>query len=486
MAHECHSNVFNMDPLDTCWSTEFDLNVSLSRIINVDSFESYADFSEKLSSLVPKDVENISFAKVLFYCYIVTGDERLLQKICVLGMSQEIMIILASEFLSAGCTLKMECFRNLLTLIDTFYSYVVQSNSLHALLRSLLQYVSGSSSSAVYTEIQFLSLKTLHRMVKNNPGDSVFISTLFYCVGRFMSETACESLEINSFFKDLISMVRRSNKSMGRDVLRVCLELCGRLEIASISDFQNHANTTSSHLSLVSRIPYNIWEYILFILDNVDREEMPNYVSLFNLQDFSEAMLVDIIRAIIVVYHPPNHVIASNKTQRWQLIISLLKTIKNPAGIASAKLAVYLDWFFPNSDYKHSVMLFEPGCLMLTKGSEVNSMIPVSLLEFLFLSCYNLIPKRNVFNQVLSAITVCVDLHVMSWKDIKIPSKCSSELRAFLQQLKFPNTKSAEESRSVNECVRKALNDSKILDNLLADLRAIKNSILHKSRTSNG
>lgn len=96
----------------------------------------------------------------------------------------------------------------------------------------------------------------------------------------------------------------------------------------------------------------------------------------------SDMLVVDLIRYICCVFHPPNHIIASNYSPRWAMLGWLLKSLKSLQIFENAKLALVFDWLFSNK--KENVMNLEPAMLLMVHSIPKYADITQAVLEQLF------------------------------------------------------------------------------------------------------
>lgn len=110
----------------------------------------------------------------------------------------------------------------------------------------------------------------------------------------------------------------------------------------------------------------------------------------------SEVHISDLIRYIICCFHPSNVVLASAIVPRFWIIGGLLRLLtvillfalelilflQSDIHAANCKLALYYDWLFYNPK-RDSIMLIEPGILILEKSAKKYPFITNILGEFI-------------------------------------------------------------------------------------------------------
>lgn len=168
----------------------------------------------------------------------------------------------------------------------------------------------------------------------------------------------------------------------------------------------------------IASIPPDIEMSIVFILHNVPRRLAYTYIERLKSRclDTRESIIVDLIRFICTIVHPPNKVLASSTVQRHECILILLKGCKYPQVVQQAKLAVYYDWFsyIPEAP---SIMDLEPGVLMITRCARKEPKITASLIEFLRL-CSNLLApslSSRIVWHIRVAMHACLEIGVVKF-----------------------------------------------------------------------
>ena len=210
--------------------------------------------------------------------------------------------------------------------------------------------------------------------------------------------TFCSSVLIEKFKECFV---------IGRDLIRILQDVSKMSEFMPVWNFLYQKSHDSSILSdstplykllqvpsqknfLACRLTPEMEINLLFILDHVKyggnhhRKYYEWFANeYFNVSD-PENLIIDIIRYLIVSYHPPKSIIASNSVQRWQIITWFLRQMKTNYSTANAKLALFYDWLFydPSID---NIMNVEPAILIITKSASVNPKITSTMIEFLYL-----------------------------------------------------------------------------------------------------
>ena len=104
------------------------------------------------------------------------------------------------------------------------------------------------------------------------------------------------------------------------------------------------------------------------------------------LGTYSEFILADIARFLVVSIHPPLEAMMSGITARWQTLNYLLEISKNDLVRSLIKQSIFYDWMFYTSK-KDSVLLVEPGISLIRGTFYSNLNLCQELLDFLFIIC---------------------------------------------------------------------------------------------------
>lgn len=208
---------------------------------------------------------------------------------------------------------------------------------------------------------------------------------------------------------------------IGRDLIRILQDVSRMSEFAPVWKFlyQKSLNDSSSQLLkilkvpspkrfLASRLTPEMEVNLLFILDHVKYggTHHRKYYEWFSNEYLKvsdpENLIIDIIRYLIVAYHPPNSILASSSVQRWQIITWFLRQMKTNYSTANAKLALFFDWLFydPAID---NIMNVEPAILIISKSTSVNPKITCTMIEFLYLL------KKDYLPSLTDSMEKCID-----------------------------------------------------------------------------
>lgn len=96
----------------------------------------------------------------------------------------------------------------------------------------------------------------------------------------------------------------------------------------------------------------------------------------------SQSLRCDIIRFIVGVIHPTNELLCSDIIPRWAVIGWLLTTCTSSVAVSNAKLALFYDWLFFDSE-KDNIMNIEPAILVMHHSMRSHPAVSATLLDFL-------------------------------------------------------------------------------------------------------
>lgn len=224
--------------------------------------------------------------------------------------------------------------------------------------------------------------------------------------------------ELASFCSSVLIEKFKECFVIGRDLIRILQDVSRMSEFTNVWKFLYAKTTASSQYDgtplykilqvptpkrfVACRLTPEMEVNLCFILDHVKYggSHHRKYYEWFSQEYLKvtdpENIIIDIIRYLIVAYHPPNSILASSSVQRWQIITWFLRQMKTNYSTANAKLALFFDWFFydPTID---NIMNVEPAILIMSKSAAVNPKITCTMMEFLYLTRMNYIPSMKEF-----------------------------------------------------------------------------------------
>lgn len=212
--------------------------------------------------------------------------------------------------------------------------------------------------------------------------------------------------ELATFCSSVLQEKFKECSIIGRDLIRILQEVSRMSEFTNTWKFLHQksggeSDIESSQLYKLLQVPTpkkfvagrltpEMETNLIFILDHVKYggNHHRKYYDWFSTEYLKvsdpENILIDVIRYLIVAYHPPNSVIASSSVQRWQIITWFLRQFKSNYSTANAKLALFYDWLFYDIS-SDNIMNVEPAILIMIKSASVNPKITCTMIEFLYM-----------------------------------------------------------------------------------------------------
>lgn len=144
-------------------------------------------------------------------------------------------------------------------------------------------------------------------------------------------------------------------------------------------------NRTSRRF-LQSRLTPEMERKLVFLTSQVRFGNHKRYQDWFQRQYLatpeSQSLRCDIIRFIVGVIHPTNELLCSDIIPRWAVIGWLLTTCTSTVAVSNAKLALFYDWLFFDSE-KDNIMNIEPAILVMHNSMRSHPAVSATLLDFL-------------------------------------------------------------------------------------------------------
>lgn len=142
----------------------------------------------------------------------------------------------------------------------------------------------------------------------------------------------------------------------------------------------------TSRRFLQSRLTPEMERKLVFLTSQVRFGQHKRYQDWFQRQYLatpeSQSLRCDIIRFIVGVIHPTNELLSSDIIPRWAVIGWLLTTCTSSVAVSNAKLALFYDWLFFESD-KDNIMNIEPAILVMHHSMRSHPAVSATLLDFL-------------------------------------------------------------------------------------------------------
>ncbi|XP_059206602.1 integrator complex subunit 3 isoform X1 [Centropristis striata] len=199
----------------------------------------------------------------------------------------------------------------------------------------------------------------------------------------------------------------------------------------------------TSRKFLACRLTPDMETKLLFMTSRVRFGQQKRYQDWFQRQYLSTAesqsLRCDLIRYICGVVHPSNEVLSSDILPRWAIIGWLLTTCTSNVAASNAKLALFYDWLFFNTE-KDSIMNIEPAILVMHHSMKPHPAITATLLDFMCRIIPHFFPplesqvRQGVFNSLTFIMEKRVLAHLAPLFD---NPKLDRELRSMLRE-RFP------------------------------------------------
>lgn len=237
---------------------------------------------------------------------------------------------------------------------------------------------------------------------------------------------------------------------IGRDFIRVFYDLVFIPEFEEIwkTNSQKCIETLSvptQKVFLLNRLTPDMEKHILYMMTDVKVGNQRRYQQWFTMKYIStqesDQLIIDLIRYIVIVFHPPNQLLASNFLPRWMILGWLIKSVKNQQNIGLSLLNLIYDWLFfnPKSD---SIMNLEPAMLLMVHSLPRYVDITQWVLECLFgsMKATNwIIPSENLIENVQKSVKTIVSKGVVN--SLSVLMECKELNQMIKETLKnyFPN-----------------------------------------------
>lgn len=177
--------------------------------------------------------------------------------------------------------------------------------------------------------------------------------------------------------------------------------------------------TRTSRRFLQSRLTPEMEKKLVFLTSQVRFGNHKRYQDWFQRQYLatpeSQSLRCDIIRFIVGVIHPTNELLCSDIIPRWAVIGWLLTTCTSAVAMSNAKLALFYDWLFFDSD-KDNIMNIEPAILVMYHSMRSHPAVSATLLDFLCRIISNFYPPLTdkVRGGIFCSLRQILDKRVLS------------------------------------------------------------------------
>ncbi|KAK4881278.1 hypothetical protein RN001_004597 [Aquatica leii] len=197
--------------------------------------------------------------------------------------------------------------------------------------------------------------------------------------------------------------------------------------------------TRTSRRFLQSRLTPEMERKLVFLTSQVRFGNHKRYQEWFQRQYLStpesQSLRCDMIRFIVGVIHPTNELLCSDIIPRWAVIGWLLTTCTSAVAVSNAKLALFYDWLFYESD-KDNIMNIEPAILVMHHSMRSHPAISATLLDFLCRIITNFYPPLSdkVRSGIYSSLRQILDKRVLpSLLPLFDNAKLDRELRVMVR-----------------------------------------------------
>ncbi|XP_050506939.1 integrator complex subunit 3 homolog [Diabrotica virgifera virgifera] len=197
-------------------------------------------------------------------------------------------------------------------------------------------------------------------------------------------------------------------------------------------------NRTSRRF-LQSRLTPEMERKLVFLTSQVKFGNHKRYQDWFQRQYLatpeSQSLRCDIIRFIVGVIHPTNELLCSDIIPRWAVIGWLLTTCTSSVAVSNAKLALFYDWLFFDSE-KDNIMNIEPAILVMYHSMRSHPAVSATLLDFLCRIIANFYPPltEKVRAGIFTSLRQILDKRVLgSLLPLFDSPKLDRDLRTMVQ-----------------------------------------------------
>ncbi|XP_025829891.1 integrator complex subunit 3 homolog [Agrilus planipennis] len=244
-------------------------------------------------------------------------------------------------------------------------------------------------------------------------------------------------------------------EQLWRDILLTPKSLC-----PSFTGILQLLQMRTSRRFLQSRLTPEMEKKLVFLTSQVRFGNHKRYQEWFQRQYLatpeSQSLRCDMIRFIVGVIHPTNELLCSDIIPRWAVIGWLLTTCTSTVAVSNAKLALFYDWLFYDSE-KDNIMNIEPAILVMHHSMRSHPAVSATLLDFLCRIIANFYPPLSdkVRAGIFSSLRQILDKRVLSsLLPLFDNSKLDRELRLMVREtFKEFCSSSSESSSKMDDCL---------------------------------
>ncbi|KAL3279677.1 hypothetical protein HHI36_017183 [Cryptolaemus montrouzieri] len=273
---------------------------------------------------------------------------------------------------------------------------------------------------------------------------------------NLLREKFAECLVIGRDLIRLLQNVARipEFEQLWKDILLAPKTLC-----PSFSGILQLLQTRTSRRFLQSRLTPEMEKKLVFLTSQVRFGNHKRYQDWFQRQYLatpeSQSLRCDIIRFIVGVIHPTNELLCSDIIPRWAVIGWLLTTCTSTVAVSNAKLALFYDWLFFDSE-KDNIMNIEPAILVMHHSMRSHPAVSATLLDFLCRIINNFYPPltEKVRTGIFCSLRQILDKRVISsLLPLFDNAKLDRELRSMVRETfkEFFNAPTPETSSKLED-----------------------------------
>lgn len=284
-------------------------------------------------------------------------------------------------------------------------------------------------ASVVYTYLRLIEDHNALILAKLRQKEVTFLVTI-------LREKFVDCLVIGRDLVRLLQNVARipEFEQLWKDLLLSPKSLC-----SNFNGILQLLQTRTSRRFLQSRLTPEMERKLVFLTSQVRFGNHKRYQEWFQRQYLSTAesqsLRCDMIRFIVGVIHPTNELLCSDIIPRWAVIGWLLTTCTSSVAVSNAKLALFYDWLFFESD-KDNIMNIEPAILVMHHSMRSHPAVSATLLDFLCRIIGNFYPPLTdkVRSGIFSSLRQILDKRVLpSLLPLFDNSKLDRELRVMVR-----------------------------------------------------
>ncbi|KAF2881057.1 hypothetical protein ILUMI_25118 [Ignelater luminosus] len=342
------------------------------------------------------------------------------------------------------------------SLLDVFIEY-----------KSWLERFPVLLASVVYTYLRLLEDHNAAYLANLRQKEVTFLITI-------LREKFFECLVIGRDLVRLLQNVARipEFEQLWRDML-----LAPKSLSPSFNGILQLLQTRTSRRFLQSRLTPEMERKLVFLTSQVRFGNHKRYQEWFQRQYLatpeSQSLRCDMIRFIVGVIHPTNELLCSDIIPRWAVIGWLLTTCTSSVAVSNAKLALFYDWLFYESE-KDNIMNIEPAILVMHHSMRSHPAVSATLLDFLCRIITNFYPPLSdkVRSGIFSSLRQILDKRVLpSLLPLFDNAKLDRDLRIMVRDTfkEFCSIQSTESSSKMEDNNSQAvkMEDGEIIKNRL-------------------